>query len=82
MRFRPGSFGSGKTRYADIVARNPATGETEIIQIGRTLRSDSRVPVIRERRALDDIIFSPDIQGYPNSTIRFVDKNRAGVIQP
>lgn len=65
-----------------MVGRNPITGETEIIQIGRTIKSDPRVPVIRERHALDDIIFSPDIQNFPNSTIRFVDVNRPGVIQP
>jgi hypothetical protein len=82
VRFRPGSLGSGKERFADIVGRNPATGESEILQIGRTLKSDPRVPVISDRNALDDIIFSPDIQNYPNSTIRFIDKNRPGVIQP
>ena len=82
VRFRPGSLGSGKERFADIVGRNPVTGETEIIQIGRTIKSDPRVPIIRERNALDDIIFSPDIRNFPNSTIRFVDVNRPGVIQP
>lgn len=82
VRFRPGSLGSGRERFADVVGRNPITGETEIIQIGRTIKSDPRVPVIRERHALDDIIFSPDIQNFPNLTIRFVDVNRRGVIQP
>ncbi len=80
--FQPGSFGSGHTRYADVVGRNPVTGESEIIQIGRTTTSDPRVPVMRERQALDDIIFSPTIQNFPNSTIRFIDVNRPGVIQP
>jgi hypothetical protein len=50
-------------------------------QIGRTIKSDPMVPVIRERNALDDIIFSPDIRNYPKATIRFVDVNRPGVIQ-
>ena len=82
VRFRPGELASGRTRFADVVGRNPVTGETEIIQIGRTLTSDPRIPVLRERLALDDIVFSPDIQNYPNVTIRFVDKYRPGVIQP
>lgn len=82
VRFRPGELASGRTRFADVVGRNPVSGETEIIQIGRTLKSDPRVPVLRERLALDDIIFSPDIQKYPGATIRFVDKYRPGVIQP
>jgi hypothetical protein len=81
VEFKPGPFGSGKTRFADIVARNPVTGEAEIIQIGQTLRSNSRIPVMRERQALDDILFSPDLQKYPRNLIRFVDKNRPGVIQ-
>ena len=80
--FRPGSLGSGKKRFADVVGRDPIAGETEIIQIGRTIKSDPRVPIIRERHAWDDIIFSPDIRNYPNTTIRFVDVNRPGVIQP
>lgn len=72
----------GKNRFVDIIGRNPLTGETEIIQIGRTIKSDPGIPIIRERNALDDIIFSPDIRNFPNSTIRFVDVNRFGVIQP
>jgi hypothetical protein len=65
VHFRPGIRGSGTERYADVIGRNPVTGETEIIQIGRTIKSDPMVPVIRERNALDDIIFSPDIRNYP-----------------
>jgi RHS repeat-associated protein len=80
VRFKPGTFGSGKNRYADIVGRNPTTGATEIVQIGKTLKSDPNVPVIRERRALDDIIMSPDFP--PGSNVRFVDKNGNPVSPP
>jgi hypothetical protein len=80
--FRPGSLGSGRKRFADVIGVNPQTGQSEIIQVGRTIRRDPKVPIIRERRALDDIIFSPDIQNYPDSIIRFVDVNRIGIIQP
>lgn len=82
VHFRTGSQGQGRNRFADVVGTNPQTGQVESIQIGRTLRSDNRVPIIRERRALDDIIFSPDIQNFSPSTIRFVDVNRPSVIQP
>ena len=82
VRFRPGAGGSGRTRFADVVGRNPITGETEIVQIGRTLKVDPRVPVMRERKALDDLTFSPDIGNITNLVIRFVDVRRLGVIQP
>ena len=82
VKFKAGPLGSGSDRYADVVGRNSKTGEIEIIQIGSTLKSDVRVPVIRERRALDDIILSPDISSMKGAILRFVDVNRSGVIQP
>jgi hypothetical protein len=81
VQFKPGP-NSMKERYVDVIGKNPATGEVEIIQIGRTIKSDPRVPIIRERQALDDIIMSPDIKKYKNATIRFVDVNAPGVVQP
>ena len=71
VRFKKGPLGE-KDRYADFVARNPSTGQVKIIQIGRTTASGP--PVIRERRALDDIIFSPDIARYPGADISFVER--------
>jgi Pretoxin HINT domain len=82
VRFRPGSQGSGKNRFVDVVGKNPKNGQSEIVQIGKTLKSDSHVPISRERKALDDIISSPDIQNFSDSRIRFVDVNQPGVIQP
>jgi len=83
VQFEAGSLGSGKNRYADVVGINPKTGQSEIVQIGNTLKSDARVPVMRERRALDDIVVSPTIkEKFSNSTIRYVDVNRPGVVQP
>ncbi len=82
-QFLPGAGGSGTTRFADVVGVNPRTGRSEIIQIGQTIKSNNQIPVIRERRALDDIIFSPTLgDKFPNSTVRFIDVNRPGVIQP
>ena len=76
VRFRKGPLGE-KNRFADIVAKNPNTGEQVIVQIGQ--KTKSGLPVIRERRALDDIIFSPDIQNFPNAEIVFVEKGATGL---
>ena len=82
VQFLPGVGGSGTSRFVDVVGVNPRTGASEIIQIGRTNKSNNQIPVIRERRALDDVTFSPTLRDrFPNSTIRFVDVNRPGVIQ-
>ncbi len=82
VTFRPAIRTRGTRGYrgADVVGRNPSTGASEIIQIGDAWLSGA--PVRRERLALDDFIFSPDIRSYPGAMIRFVDVNRAGVIQP
>lgn len=76
VMFEKGPLGV-KTRYGDIVATNPTTGETVIVNIGK-MRSDG-VPIIRERQAMDDIIFSPTIQQYPNSRIIFIEKGASGL---
>lgn len=71
-RFRtPG--GEKQNRFADVVGLNRQTGEVEeIIQIGRTTKSG--LPVARERRALNDILNSPD---RPNGVDpRFIDVNQ------
>ena len=74
--FQQGILGL-KNRFADVVASNPQTGESLIINIGKMTKS--RIPIMRERRALDDIIFSPTIQQYPNSRILFIEKGANGL---
>lgn len=66
-----------KDRFADIVGVNPQTGESLIINIGT--QAQSGVPILRERMALDDIIFSPSIQQYPNSRLLFIEKGAPGL---
>jgi hypothetical protein len=44
-----------------------------------SIRSKSGMPIMRERRALDDIIFSPTIQNYPNSRLLFIEKGASGL---
>jgi len=44
----------GKVRYLDVQAVNRRTGEiVDQVQVGRTIKSGA--PVIRERRAMEDI---------------------------
>jgi RHS repeat-associated protein len=76
VRFRPGDGGSGINRYADVVGKNTATGQSEIVQIG--ILTKGGVPVVRERRAMDDIIRSPDWEKYANGNgnLTYVDKFR------
>ncbi|WP_218080317.1 hypothetical protein [Anthocerotibacter panamensis] len=76
VKFAKGPVGL-KTRFADFVAQNTKTGQTLIIQIGKLTKSG--IPVIRERRALDDIIFSPTLLDFKNSTIIFVEKGASGL---
>lgn len=66
-----------KNRYADVVAWNDVTGDIMIVNIGKMTKS--AVPVIRERRALDDMIFSPTIKNFANAKIVFVEKGAAGL---
>ena len=56
---------------------NPDTGESLIINIGK--QTQSGIPIMRERAALDDIIFSPTIQNYPNSRLLFIEKGASGL---
>ncbi|UFP94202.1 RHS repeat-associated core domain-containing protein [Gloeobacter morelensis] len=74
--FAKGPFGT-RNRFVDIIGTNPATGESLLIQIGKVTKRG--VPVIRERRALDDIIFSPTIREFPSSRIIFVEKGKLGL---
>jgi len=67
-------------RFADVVAKNPQSGEIEIIQVGKALENGQ--PIIREREAWDDIIMSPAMKQYQGATLRFVDVESPGVIQP
>jgi hypothetical protein len=56
--------GKKVTRYIDVVARDPKTGKiVEIHQVGKSLKSKPKVPVSRERDALRDIRYSPEIKG-------------------
>jgi hypothetical protein len=56
--------GQKATRFMDAVARDPVTGEiVEVHQVGRTLKSDPRVPVARERAALRDVRYSLEVRG-------------------
>ena len=66
-----------KDRYADVVGVNEA-GHVYIVNIGKTTKAG--VPVMRERKALDDIVFSPSIQKYPGATIAFVEKGASGLL--
>ncbi len=74
--FQKGPLGL-KNRFADVVGVNPQTGESLIINIGKTTQTG--VPIMRERLALDDIIFSPTIQNYPNSRLIFIEKGASGL---
>jgi RHS repeat-associated protein len=66
-----------KNRFADVVATNPVTGESLIINIGE--KTQGGMPVMRERQAFDDIIFSPTLQEYPNSQLIFIEKGASGL---
>ena len=74
--FQKGPLGL-KNRFADIVGLNPQTGESLIINIGKQTKSG--IPIIRERKALDDFIFSPTIQDYTNSRLLFIEKGASGL---
>jgi RHS repeat-associated protein len=74
--FQEGPMGL-KNRFADVVGVNPQTGESLIINIGRMTQSG--IPIMRERMALDDIIFSPTIQNYPNSQLLFIETGASGL---
>lgn len=76
MPFQKGPLGV-KKRFADVVGFNPETGESLIINIGKQTKSG--IPIMRERMALDDIIFSPTIQNYPNSRVLFIEKGAGGL---
>jgi RHS repeat-associated protein len=55
--------GAKATRSMDVVARDPATGQiVEVHQVGRVLKSDPLVPVSRERQALRDVRYSPELR--------------------
>ncbi len=56
--------GQKATRVMDVVAVDPATGRiVEVHQVGKTLKSDPKVPIARERDALRDVRHSPEIRG-------------------
>jgi hypothetical protein len=56
--------GQKEVRFMDVVAIDPQTNRVvEVHQIGRTLKSDPLVPVARERAALRDVRYSPEIRG-------------------
>lgn len=74
--FQKGIQGS-KNRFADVVASNPETGQSLIINIGKSTKSG--IPIMRERQALDDIIFSPTIQQFPDSLLFFIEKGAGGL---
>ena len=74
--FQKGPLGA-KNRYVDVLATNPQTNESLIINIGN--KTNSGAPVMRERQALDDIIFSPTIQQYQNSQLLFIEKGAGGL---
>ena len=74
--FQKGPLGF-KNRFADVVGVNPRTGESLIINIGK--QTQSGIPIMRERMALDDLIFSPTIQNYPNSRLLFIEKGASGL---
>lgn len=75
VQFRPPGQKKGVkgSRFADVVGRDPKTGEIkEIVQIGRTTKAGE--PIARERRAIDDIRRSDEFQKARDSVIRFIDK--------
>ena len=74
--FRQGPLGT-KNRFVDVIGTNPQTGDSLLINIGKQTKSG--VPIMRERQALDDIIFSPTIQQYPNSQLLFIEKGASGL---
>ena len=74
--FQQGPLGA-KNRFIDVLGTNPQTGESLIINIGKTTKSGA--PIMRERQALDDIIFSPTIQQYLNSQLLFIEKGAGGL---
>ena len=55
--------GQKESRYIDVVARDPSTGRiVEAHQVGRTLKSNPRIPVARERAAFRDVRYSPELR--------------------
>ena len=78
IRFSRGSLGI-KDRFVDIHAAHPVTGESFLVQIGK-MRQDG-MPIMRERLAWDDIIFSPDIKDpkYINSKFLYIKKGATGL---
>lgn len=56
--------GQKDVRFMDVVAVDPKTGRVvEVHQVGRTLKSDPMVPIARERAALRDVRYSPELRG-------------------
>jgi RHS repeat-associated protein len=76
VRFEKSLFGV-KDRFADLVGVNPQTGEALIINIGNVTQSG--IPIMRERLALDDIIFSTTIVNYPSSRLLFIQTGASGL---
>jgi hypothetical protein len=68
--FAAGAGGPQKTRYADVVGFHP-DGAMEVVQVGR--QTVGGMPVIRERRALNDILESADLPG--GSIVSFLPYN-------
>ena len=64
----PGGF-KGR-RFADVVATDASTGVRSIFQIGRTTKGG--LPVMRERKAILDIVNSPDTRS--TDRLFFIDK--------
>ncbi|MBP7866937.1 MAG: hypothetical protein KA419_13420 [Acidobacteria bacterium] len=55
--------GKKAARYMDVVARDPVTREiVEVHQVGKTLKSKPMIPVARERDALRDVRYSPEVR--------------------
>lgn len=61
-----------KNRFIDILATNPASGESLLINIGK--KTKKGLPIKRERDALLDISTSPKIEDFPNSQLIFIEK--------
>jgi hypothetical protein len=65
--------GVKETRVMDVVARDPVTQEiVEVHQVGRSLKSDTQIPVSRERTALRDVRHSPELRNARRFFHRYI----------
>jgi hypothetical protein len=67
------------SRFADVAAVNPATGQPDFFQIGKMTKTKG--PVMRERKAILDILFKSEGPGRftADDALFFVD-NATGKI--